>query len=342
MVGARGVGQSELCLVLDAGLHIDDVFEVGMGPTRADLRHLLGRPALELFDRADRKRLGGALRAAVEGEGTELGATLVLEGYAGPRVMQVSPGERFIHVAILAGGPAGPAEPLEPLVAPAEAPVGRPRARLEYIGMVASRVSHEFRNVLATVLVDAEFLRRDAVELDVVHEVADEIRIATERACELIEQIFGHAGSEAEPRAAVDRDALTRDRDFEGYCVLVIDDDDLLRTVTGRALRYRGFEVLTARDGLEGIAQFDAHHARLDAVLLDMGMPLMEGSDVLDELRRLDGAVPVIFVSGRSKEELQQQSAVGRADGVVRKPFRDTELLDAIRGAVQRRRAASR
>lgn len=490
--------------MLDARLRIDDVAVVSTGPAPLDLRHVLGRPAVELFDPADHKRLSGALRAAGDGEGSELAVTMVLDGHCGPRCLQVSPGERFIHVAILGGG--GPSVEVERPASAERAEV--PSARLEYIGMVASRISHDFKNLLAAILVNAEYLRRDSVDAETVHEVADEIRIATERARELIEQILGYAGSKAEPLASVDVNDLTRemgrllevstpatvvmrydlqadpsivrvqasrlrqvllnfiinaseaigdevgaivistsiidagrelltrtrtrtvppkgrylclevedtgpgldaetaarifdpffstkktghglgladclttieehggallldsipgqgacfrvflpcsgndeldveetgqphdDRDFVGHCVLVIDDDDLLRSVTRRTLRSRGFEVLTARDGLEGIEQFDTHHGRLDAVLLDMGMPFMKGSDVFDELRAIDGEVPVIFVSGQSEDELQQTGVVGRADGVVLKPFHDRDLLDAILGAIERRRAS--
>ena len=134
-----------------------------------------------------------------------------------------------------------------------------------------------------------------------------------------------------------DLDGAREAYDFSGYCVLIV-DDDLVRSVTRRTLRSRGCEVLAARDGLEGIEAFDAHHRRIDAVLLDVGMPYMKGEDVLEELRRIDPAVPVIFVSGQSEHELHQGGVLGRADGLLLKPFRDGEMLDTLVQSFARRR----
>ncbi len=66
--------------------------------------------------------------------------------------------------------------------------------------MLDAALLHEFKNLLAAVLVNAEFLRRDAADPAVVHEVADEILRATERARELLEQILRGARSNVEPR----------------------------------------------------------------------------------------------------------------------------------------------
>lgn len=492
----------ELRLVVDARLRVDDVAAVSASARRVDLRPWIGLPAVELFELDDRERLGDALRSAVDGEATALPATLAIDGISARCHVVVTPGERNIHVAV---GPEGGASRGGSEAASSKAP-NDPSVRLEYIGLVASRISHDFKNLLAAILVNAEFLRRDETDGDTVREVADEILLATDRARELIEQILGYAGSKTEPRSLLDLNALTREmgrlldvstpptvvihydlkaepstvrgqparlrqlllnfivnaseaigeevgaimigsstieasaellhrthtrkvprpgryvclevedtgpgldaptvvkifqpffttkptghglglsdclttveehggallldtapgqgarfrvllpamteeaesreagrahetRDLSGYCVLVVDDDDLVRSVTRRTLRARGCEVLTARDGLEGIEAFDAQHGRIDAVLLDVGMPYMKGEDVLEELRRIDATVPVIFVSGQSEEELREGGVLGRADGLVLKPFRDGDLLDALELAFARRRA---
>ena len=94
--------------------------------------------------------------------------------------------------------------------------------------------------------------------------------------------------------------------------------------------------LLVAVDGLQGIETFDEQHERLDAVLLDMGMPYMTGDDVFEELRRIDPRVPIVFVSGQSEGELYKHGAVTHADGVVFKPFRDQDLLGVLSRLIDR------
>ncbi|MCA9705884.1 MAG: response regulator [Myxococcales bacterium] len=474
-----------------------DITIVRTGDQPLDLRELLGRPAVEMFAPGSRDRLLAAFRAASDGVGSQLRASMTLAGSHYEYVVHICPGERFVHVD------------LDPLPAaknagPGESKESDPGSRLEYIGMVASRISHDFKNLLAAILVNAEFLRRESADAECVQEVAEEILVATERARELIEQILDYAGSKAEPRSLVELNELTREmgrllevstpptvvlrydleaslppvrgqplrlrqlllnfivnaseaigeqvgaimistrmmdateevlsrsrtrssppsgsyvclevedtgpgldaetarrifdpffstkadghglglaaclttveehggallldsapgqgarfrvllppaapeepqaaaevwqgveRDYEGRTVLIIDDDDLVRSVTRRTLRARGFEVLVAVDGLQGIETFDEQHERLDAVLLDMGMPYMTGDDVFEELRRIDPRVPIVFVSGQSEGELYKHGAVTHADGVVFKPFRDQDLLGVLSRLIDR------
>lgn len=485
-----------VAFVLDGRLHVFDAMVFTSGRGRIDPRPWLGRPMVELVAASDRERVGAALRDASgpAGVSAQLDVELELQADEVAVRLRISPGSRFVHVAV----EPKPVAPSPTLAQPPEESETEPSNRLEYIGMVASRISHDFKNLLAAILVNAEFLSRESDDPALVVEVSDEIIVATERARELIEQILGHAGAKGDATVLVDLNELTHEmgrlldvstpptvvmrfdlgeeipqvrgrparlrqlvmnfivnaaeaigeevgaimlttrlveadrdllvrsrtravpgpgrfvclsiedtgpgldeqtarkifdpffttkktghglglsasltiveehggallleptpghgatfrvllpavvvderpslgmvktassREFRGHTVLVIDDDELLRSSTSRTLTARGVDVLSARDGLEGIDVFSEEHARISCVLLDMGMPYIKGSDVFDELRGIDSRVPIVFVSGHAEEELYEHQSVRDADGLLLKPFRDEQLVDTL------------
>ena len=118
--------------------------------------------------------------------------------------------------------------------------------------------------------------------------------------------------------------------------VLVVDDDPQMRNAVINALTARGYEVLptdTGEDALSLAAEED-----LDLVLLDLGLPGIEGHDVIERLRTWSD-VPVIVISVRDGQEEKVAALDAGADDFVTKPFGMKELLARMR-AVYRRSAA--
>jgi CheY-like chemotaxis protein len=102
--------------------------------------------------------------------------------------------------------------------------------------------------------------------------------------------------------------------------VLVIDDEDLVRDVVARMIEDLGYDVVTARDGAAGIAMLD--NASVDAVLVDMTMPIMSGVDVIQAVRARRPHMPVILCSGFDRNNVGPVVA----DAYLPKPFR----IDAL------------
>ena len=90
--------------------------------------------------------------------------------------------------------------------------------------------------------------------------------------------------------------------------VLVVDDEDLVRTVTQRRLERSGFTVLTADGGHAGLAVFREHHERIDVVLLDLTMPDMGGEEVYRKMLDIRSGVPVVVVRGTAKNTSRNTS----------------------------------
>jgi DNA-binding response OmpR family regulator len=119
--------------------------------------------------------------------------------------------------------------------------------------------------------------------------------------------------------------------------LLVIDDDDRIRTLLAEYLTSRGLQVRTAADGPEGLAQLDAHP--IDLVILDVMMPGMDGLDVLRALRPAN-PVPVIMLTARGDDMDRIVGLELGADDYLAKPFNPRELLARAQAVLRRARPA--
>jgi two-component system KDP operon response regulator KdpE len=119
--------------------------------------------------------------------------------------------------------------------------------------------------------------------------------------------------------------------------VLVVDDEPEIRRAMRTGLAYRGFDVRTVESGEEAVAQ--AASWRPDVVLLDLGLPGMDGFQVLEELRGRDRRAAVIVVSVMPGERDKVRALDLGADDYVVKPFGVEELLARIRAALRRQAA---
>lgn len=117
--------------------------------------------------------------------------------------------------------------------------------------------------------------------------------------------------------------------------VLIIDDDDMVRTMLLRTVTRGGHEAFGARDGVEGVARFRDHPA--DLVITDIFMPNQEGLATIMELRRVKPDLKIIAISGggarASLDVLPVAEALG-AQRTLRKPFTPTEVIEAINGVL--------
>jgi two-component system, OmpR family, alkaline phosphatase synthesis response regulator PhoP len=120
--------------------------------------------------------------------------------------------------------------------------------------------------------------------------------------------------------------------------VLVVDDEPRILGLVRDYLEHSGFSVLTAPDGPTAIRT--VRTVRPDLVVLDLGLPGLDGLDVTRELRR-DGEVPIIMLTARAEESDKLVGLELGADDYVTKPFSPKELVARVR-AVLRRSASLR
>lgn len=119
--------------------------------------------------------------------------------------------------------------------------------------------------------------------------------------------------------------------------ILVIEDDKTIQNFMKISLKTRGYSYILADNGLSGISLFYANHP--DLILLDMGLPDIDGMEVLRQIRQ-QSAVPIIVVSARGQEREKISALDQGADDYVTKPFSAEELLARIRVGLRHKNSA--
>ncbi|CAN5518138.1 PAS domain S-box protein [soil metagenome] len=117
--------------------------------------------------------------------------------------------------------------------------------------------------------------------------------------------------------------------------ILVVDDEDMIRNLGRSILEMNHYEVLCASDGAEAIDIFETEYRRISLVVLDLTMPRLSGRDTFIRLKQIDPDVRVLFSSGYAAEEVTE---IDTSAGLLSKPYRPNDLLQAVRRAIRRTR----
>lgn len=110
--------------------------------------------------------------------------------------------------------------------------------------------------------------------------------------------------------------------------ILVIEDDKYISGFINVSLKNEGYQVLIADTGTQGLFLFTSHHP--DLILLDLGLPDIDGLDIITELR-MSTSTPIVVISARGQEREKIDALDRGADDYLTKPFYMGELLARIR-----------
>ena len=110
--------------------------------------------------------------------------------------------------------------------------------------------------------------------------------------------------------------------------VLIIDDEESIRDVLVNFFEELGYDILTARDGRGGIAEFNNNPT--DLVITDIVMPRVEGIGTIREIRKQSKSVKIIAMTGFVGSYLQEAVTLG-ADDSIGKPFTSEELIEVVK-----------
>ncbi len=117
--------------------------------------------------------------------------------------------------------------------------------------------------------------------------------------------------------------------------VLLVDDEETVRSLGIRMLERCGFTVLTASDGHEALDVYRKHVADIVCVILDLTMPRMDGEETFRNLRIIDSGVRVIMSSGYNEQEVTARFAGKGLVGFIQKPYRFEELVKKLRAILE-------
>ena len=116
--------------------------------------------------------------------------------------------------------------------------------------------------------------------------------------------------------------------------VLIVEDEELVRTLAVRALRSFGYTCLEARDAGEALRLLDEQDPRLDAVVTDVVMPGMSGGELGDRLARRRPGMPIIYTSAFTDRDVIRRGLLDEGHPFLQKPFTPNDLARAVREAL--------
>lgn len=116
--------------------------------------------------------------------------------------------------------------------------------------------------------------------------------------------------------------------------ILIIEDDFMIAESTQTLLKYQGFDVEWVNNGIDGLKMLQ--QSIFDAVLLDLGLPMMDGMQVLKQIRQIYPALPVLIVSARDQLQHRVDGLNQGADDYLIKPYEFDELVARIHALLRR------
>jgi len=117
--------------------------------------------------------------------------------------------------------------------------------------------------------------------------------------------------------------------------ILVVDDDGDIRKVISNLLRFMGFDVALAGNGIEALAVFVENS--FDLVVTDLQMPAMDGSQLAQLVKERSPNTPVIMLTGSDGETVWKKVKTGSVDSVIFKPFKLKEFQSTVQGTLASR-----
>ncbi|MBI1387919.1 MAG: PAS domain S-box protein [bacterium] len=116
--------------------------------------------------------------------------------------------------------------------------------------------------------------------------------------------------------------------------ILLVEDDETVRTITRRLMRDKGYKVIEASNGKEAMRMLRQHESTIDLLMTDVVMPVMNGVDLARRIREQRPGVKVVFISGYTDYHLELFNAAGDLGPLLIKPFSPSKLYRAIRKAL--------
>jgi PAS domain S-box-containing protein len=118
--------------------------------------------------------------------------------------------------------------------------------------------------------------------------------------------------------------------------ILVVEDEDAVRTLACHTLRASGYTVLEARDGMEAMSQYERHQGTIHLVITDVVMPIISGVELVQYLLKRHPKLRALYMSGYNDSALARHGAVDEQVPTLAKPFKPEELTRLVRQLLDR------
>ena len=112
--------------------------------------------------------------------------------------------------------------------------------------------------------------------------------------------------------------------------ILLVEDEKVVSKATSEVLSYLGYHVLTADNGYEALQAYKNQHEAIDLILLDLQMPIMDGSETYRQLKQLNPKAKIILSTATQGDDQVLEKFNLKECGYIRKPYMPRELQDEI------------
>jgi len=225
--------------------------------------------------------------------------------------------------------------------------------------------ANELNNLLQVITESSQFLQRFTGGNPEAARYYDMMRSAVDRAAQLSRTMLERAGQDSAdrqqpkvhpfpgpgsfgtpPAPAQSREGMlgsapgahadVRIANPEGprELILIVDDEDFVTLLAQRVLTDEGYRVVTARDGFQALDIYKKIQGQIGLVILDFTMPIMDGSEVFNELRMINPQVPVVLSSGFTEQDKLKWMLAKGLRGFIPKPYTQQKLLLQVRSTL--------
>ncbi len=113
--------------------------------------------------------------------------------------------------------------------------------------------------------------------------------------------------------------------------ILVVEDEIMMLTIVSEILRVNGYQVIQARDGIEGFEIYKNNYDSIGAVILDMGLPRMSGKEMFKKMKEVNPSVRVVIATGFNDSNLKNILIQEGAQAYIQKPYKPGDILSVLR-----------
>jgi len=197
-------------------------------------------------------------------------------------------------------------------------------------------IVHDLKNVLSAIRGFATVIGEDLRPGDQARDDVEQILTAVDRGAQLAQRLLAWRGQSPTPLAGVPVEiplersiGWTMQQPQRSATILVVEDDDLVRTMTVRVLRRNGYAAVEAADAAEASERADDRALEIDLLLVDIGLPTANGIVLVERLRTRWPAAQVLYMSAFGRTVLAEQG-IRPGPGFLEKPFAPVTLLERI------------
>jgi DNA-binding response OmpR family regulator len=119
--------------------------------------------------------------------------------------------------------------------------------------------------------------------------------------------------------------------DTPGSAVLLVEDEEELRSLFAVLLEMDAIKVFQAEDGEQALQVFDQHRDEIGLLITDLGLPHVGGVDLIARMRAMKPSLRILGTSGLSADEVRDMVITAGADDFIPKPFSPQEAIDKVR-----------